>query len=109
MVSQFEERDGLANLRPPATPLEIWPEAPRSIADTGLSSTFLEDLALKTLSSAGALTLAEAAVRQALMRAFFAGRPALLYGNTGNGKTSILDAYGASIGQSILIPHALYT
>ena len=47
-------------------------------------------------------------VRRALARAFHAGRPALIYGDTGNGKTSIVDAYARSFGQSVWIPGALY-
>ncbi len=47
-------------------------------------------------------------VRRALARAFHAGRPALIYGDTGNGKTSIVDAYARSFGQSVFIPGALY-
>src|SRR5581483_9494495 len=47
-------------------------------------------------------------VRRALARAFHAGRPALIYGDTGNGKTSIVDAYARSFGQAVWIPGALY-
>src|SRR5579859_2992934 len=47
-------------------------------------------------------------VRRALARAFHAGRPALIYGDTGKGKTSIVDAYARSFGQAVWIPAALY-
>ncbi len=47
-------------------------------------------------------------VRDALARAFHSGRPALIYGESGNGKTAIVDAYARSFGENVLIPGALY-
>jgi hypothetical protein len=48
------------------------------------------------------------AVRDSLARAFHSGRPALIYGDSGNGKTAIVDAYARSFGENVLIPGALY-
>jgi len=47
-------------------------------------------------------------VRDALARTFHSGRPALIYGDSGNGKTAIVDAYARSFGEHILIPASLY-
>jgi predicted ATPase with chaperone activity len=47
-------------------------------------------------------------VHDGLARAFHSGRPALIYGDSGNGKTAIVDAYSRSFGETVLIPAALY-
>jgi predicted ATPase with chaperone activity len=47
-------------------------------------------------------------VRESLARAFHSGRPALIYGDSGNGKTAIVDAYARSFGENVLIPGSLY-
>jgi predicted ATPase with chaperone activity len=47
-------------------------------------------------------------VREAVSRAFHSGRPSLIYGDSGNGKTAIVDAYARSFGENVLIPGALY-
>lgn len=44
----------------------------------------------------------------ALGRALFSGKVAILHGPSGNGKTSILERYGQSLGGVFLIPYAIY-
>lgn len=43
-----------------------------------------------------------------LGRALFSGKVAILHGPSGNGKTSILERYGQSLGGVFLIPYAIY-
>ncbi|MHB8577048.1 MAG: hypothetical protein ACYDCQ_17180, partial [Dehalococcoidia bacterium] len=43
-----------------------------------------------------------------MARAFHSGRPSLIYGESGNGKTAIVDAYARSFGENVIIPGALY-
>jgi|SRR5579875_521165 len=47
-------------------------------------------------------------VRETVARTFHSGRAALIYGETGNGKTSLIDAYARSFGDCVLMPGALY-
>ena len=60
------------------------------------------------ISAAMASFVLQPHVRESLARAFHSGRPALIYGDTGSGKTAISDAYGRSFGENVLIPGALY-
>ena len=47
-------------------------------------------------------------VRDSVARAFHSGRAALIYGDSGNGKTALVDAYARSFGENILMPGAIY-
>jgi predicted ATPase with chaperone activity len=47
-------------------------------------------------------------VRESVARAFHSGRAALIYGDSGNGKTALVDAYARSFGENILMPGAIY-
>jgi|SRR5579883_1308124 len=47
-------------------------------------------------------------VQQALARAFHSGRAALLYGESGNGKTAIVEALSRAIDDTVLVPAAIY-
>jgi predicted ATPase with chaperone activity len=212
MVQQRQEQHDFADGGAPHEMIELWPAAPQTVAETGLSPVFLEDLALKTVHYAGPSTLDHIArrmglpipiieeiasglktlglvetvsapgytgqqystlnycfalstkgeirvgdalsrsryaglapvvmepytdlarrqslrskpakpeqiqnamkpfvltreVHDGLARAFHSGRPALIYGDSGNGKTAIVDAYSRSFGETVLIPAALY-
>lgn len=44
----------------------------------------------------------------ALGRALFSGKVSILHGPSGNGKTSILERYGQTLGGVFLIPYAIY-
>jgi predicted ATPase with chaperone activity len=60
------------------------------------------------ISAAMASFVLQPHVRESLAHAFHSGRPALIYGETGNGKTAIADAYARSFVENVLIPGALY-
>ena len=47
-------------------------------------------------------------VREGLARALHSGRTTLIFGPSGNGKTTLLEAYGASFDDSVLVPAAIY-
>jgi len=47
-------------------------------------------------------------VADAIARALFSGRATLFYGPPGNGKTSVLQRFAASIDGEVLVPYALY-
>jgi predicted ATPase with chaperone activity len=48
------------------------------------------------------------AVLRSLARAFHSGRPALLYGDSGNGKTAMIEAFTRSFGETVLMPSAIH-
>jgi hypothetical protein len=62
----------------------------------GNVKAMLEDMVLSADTSDG------------LGRALFSGKVAILHGPSGNGKTSILERYGQSLGGVFLIPYAIY-
>jgi predicted ATPase with chaperone activity len=62
----------------------------------------------RQIEAAMAPFVLQAAVRDALARAFHSGRPVLVYGESGNGKTAIVNAYASSFSENVLIPGALY-
>lgn len=47
-------------------------------------------------------------VKDNLSRIFFSGRTVLIFGESGNGKTAIVESYAKSFGDAILLPQALY-
>lgn len=47
-------------------------------------------------------------VKDNLSRIFFSGRTVLIFGESGNGKTAIVNSYGQSFGDAVLFPQALY-
>jgi predicted ATPase with chaperone activity len=47
-------------------------------------------------------------VKDNLSRIFFSGRTVLIFGESGNGKTAIVESYAKSFGDSVLFPQALY-
>ncbi len=47
-------------------------------------------------------------VADAIARALYSGKSALLYGPSGNGKTSILERFSRSLDGAVLVPYALY-
>jgi predicted ATPase with chaperone activity len=46
-------------------------------------------------------------VKESLARIFFSGRAVLVFGGTGNGKTSIVESYAKTLSNDVLYPHAL--
>ncbi|MGI8554713.1 MAG: ATP-binding protein [Dehalococcoidia bacterium] len=47
-------------------------------------------------------------VKDSLSRIFFSGRTVLIFGESGNGKTSIVESYAKTFSGSVLFPQALY-
>lgn len=47
-------------------------------------------------------------VKDSLSRVFFSGRTVLIFGESGNGKTAIVESYAKSFGDAVLFPYALY-
>jgi predicted ATPase with chaperone activity len=47
-------------------------------------------------------------VKDSLARIFFSGRTVLIFGDSGNGKTSIVESYARTFAGAVLFPHALY-
>jgi predicted ATPase with chaperone activity len=47
-------------------------------------------------------------VKDSLARIFFSGRTVLIFGDSGNGKTSIVESYAKTFAGAVLFPHALY-
>ncbi len=47
-------------------------------------------------------------VKESLARIFFSGRTVLIFGDSGNGKTSIVESYARAFAGAVLFPHALY-
>jgi predicted ATPase with chaperone activity len=47
-------------------------------------------------------------VADATARALYSGKTALLYGPSGNGKTSVLDRFAKSLEGAVLVPYAIY-
>jgi predicted ATPase with chaperone activity len=48
------------------------------------------------------------AVKDSLARIFHSGRTVLIFGDSGNGKTSIVESYAKTFVGAVLFPHALY-
>jgi len=46
-------------------------------------------------------------VKEGLARIFFSGRAVLIFGGTGNGKTSIVESYARVLSGDVLYPHAI--
>ena len=47
-------------------------------------------------------------VKDSLARVFYSGRTVLIFGESGNGKTSIVESYARSFAGAVLFPYALY-
>jgi len=47
-------------------------------------------------------------VAEDIARALFSGKPAILYGPSGNGKSHILDRFAAAVDGDVLVPYAIY-
>ena len=47
-------------------------------------------------------------VKDSLSRIFFSGRTVLIFGESGNGKTAIVESYAKSFGDAVLLPQSLY-
>jgi len=47
-------------------------------------------------------------VKDRLARIFFSGRTVLIFGDSGNGKTSIVESYAKTFAGAVLFPHSLY-
>jgi MoxR-like ATPase len=50
----------------------------------------------------------DAQIKDSLARIFFSGRTVLIFGESGNGKTSIVESFARTLTAAVLFPHALY-
>ncbi|HTE84998.1 MAG TPA: ATPase [Dehalococcoidia bacterium] len=62
----------------------------------------------KMLEQAFAPFVLSAVIKDSLARIFYSGRTVLIFGDSGNGKTSIVESYAKTFVGAVLFPHALY-
>jgi hypothetical protein len=60
------------------------------------------------LEQALAPFILSAQIKDILARIFYSGRTVLIFGESGNGKTSIVESYARTFTAAVLFPHAIY-